>query len=438
MRRAVLRKVTRRFMPLIGLCYIVLYVDRQNIGIAALTMNDDLGISATAFGFAAGVYFWSYTLCEPPSNYVLAKVGARVWIPRIMVTWGLVTMAMALVTGQLSLTVMRLLLGIAEAGFSPGMLYFVSRWYPKAERGASMSWIVTFICLSALASPLCTHVMIGMDGLAGMAGWRWLFIVTGVPAVLLGPICYRVLRDRPAKATFLSPSERSWLQRTLDAESEQTARTGGHSFRQGLSHPRVLALIAVFCCVTFSLNGYQLWLPQIIKEFGLTTLQTGWLVAVPPMLAIGPMLWWTRHSDRTRERGLHFAGAAGVCAAGFAVAAVFLHSPVVAMAGFCVAGIGLYASLAIFITMPSSFLTGAALAAGFGLINGLGNVGGYFGPQVTGFIQDSTGGFTWAVAAFGAVMLVAAGIVLPLTRRAGRSADTGRGADPASTVKEAV
>jgi ACS family tartrate transporter-like MFS transporter len=413
---AVVRKVALHFLPLIGLCYIVLYLDRLNIGVAALTMNDELGISATAYGFAAGVYFWSYTICEPPSNWVLSRVGARKWISRIMVTWGLVTIATAFVQGELSLAIMRFLLGVAEAGFSPGMLYFVSRWFPSARRGMAMSWIVTFICISGLGTPVMTHLL-ALDGLLGLSGWRWIFIVTGIPAVLLAFACFRRLRDTPAEATFLTAPERAWLTRTLDEEARGTVGHETHSFRRGLVEPRVLLLVAVFVCVTFSLNGYQLWIAQMLKSFGMSNTQVGWVAAVPPLLAIGPMLWWMRHSDRTGERGRHFCAAALVAAAGFGIAALSLDAPVVAVAGFCVAGIGLYTAMAVFVTIPASFLTGAALAAGFGVINGMGNLGGYFGPQVAGLLKDATGGYALAIAAFGAAMALAALLILGLGAR---------------------
>jgi ACS family tartrate transporter-like MFS transporter len=426
----VLRKVARHFLPLIGLCYVILYIDRLNIGVAALTMNRDLGISASAFGFAAGVYFWSYTLFEIPSNYLLSRIGARIWIPRIMITWGLLTIGMSLVNGETSLAVMRLLVGLAEAGFSPGMLYFVSRWFPATTRGAAMSWVVTFICVSGLGTPVSTYIL-QMNGVAGLAGWRWLFILTGIPAVILGVVCSRILREDPVQAGFLTTAERSWLLDALKTGTGEAAGTRELPFRRGMAHPRVLVLIAVFLCVTFSLNGYQLWMPQIFAKLGLSTVAIGWVGALPSLLAIGPMLWWTRHSDRTMERSWHFTAAAAVAAAGFLLAAVFLGRPVVAIAGFCLAGIGLYSALAIFVTIPASFLAGAALAAGFGVINGLGNIGGYLGPQVTGIIKDATGSFTGAVALFGGAMGLAALILVTLSFTTRAQATDGRAVDTA-------
>lgn len=429
------RKVTARFLPLIGLCYIVVYLDRLNIGVAALTMNDELGISASAFGFTAGIYFWSYTVFEPPSNYVLTRVGTRRWIGRIMVTWGLVTIGSAAVQGTTSLAFARILLGVAEAGFSPGMLYFVSRWFPRRDRGRAMAWIVAFICLSSIGTPLMTYIL-DLDGLFGLSGWRWVFVITGIPAIVLGCVVVTVLRDDPRDADFLTPAEREWLVAELEAEERETTEAhGGLGFARALVHPRVLVLVSVFLCVTFSLNGFQVWTPQILAQFGLSRVQVGWVATLPGLLAIGPVLWWMRHSDRREERGVHFAVAAAVAAAGFGIAALFFSVPAVAIAGFCVAGVGLYGAMAVFVTIPSSFLTGAALAAGFGVINGFGNLGGYWGPQVTGWLKDATHGFTAAIGVYGVVMALGAGIVLVL------EAATRRGAAPtapAAGVDEAA
>lgn len=404
---AVLKKVTRRLLPFIGICYIILYLDRTNIGVAALQMNDELAISASAFGFAAGVYFWSYTLSEPFSNYILTRIGTRVWISRIMITWGLVTIATAAVSNEFWLIIARVLLGFAEAGFSPGMLYFVSRWFPAARRGVAMSWIVSFICLSGLLTPLLTGILDSFDGLGGVSGWRWLFILTGIPAVAMGIIFYAVIRNTPREAKFLEPAEREWLQGVIDQEDAQNAHTA-HNFSAGIRAARVWVLISVFICVTFSLNGLQIWFPQMLAALGFTSPAIGWVAALPSLVAIVPMVLWNRHSDKTGERPGHFVAAACVAALGFTVAALTVHTPAVAVAAFCVAAIGIYSAMAVFITMPSSFLAGAALAAGFGLINGLGNIGGYLGPQVTGWIKDLTGEFSAAILVFGGAMALAA------------------------------
>ncbi|GAB3577282.1 MFS transporter [Amycolatopsis endophytica] len=412
---SVIRKLTWRFLPFLGLCYIVLYMDRLNIGVAALTMNADLGLSATAFGLAAGIYFWSYTVCEVPSNLVLAKVGARRWIPRIMITWGLVTIGTAFVQGAGSLSVARVLLGIAEAGFSPGALYFVTRWFPYRARARAMGWIITCICLSGVTAPISAHLL-ELDGLAGLAGWRWLFVITGIPAVIMGFLCYRVLRDRPADAKWLTPEERTWLERTMDAEHRRNEQRHSMSILRGLTDVRVLVLCLVFLTVTFGLNGYSIWMPQILATFGWDKLAIGWIGAIPPLLAIVPMLLWTRRSDRRRERVWHFAIPMLVSAAGFLYAAANLHTPLAAMAGFSLAAIGLYAAMSIFFLLPSAMLSGVAAAAGLALINGLGNLGGFFGPQVTGIIKDATGSFVWAVIAFGLVLALGAALAVALSR----------------------
>lgn len=433
----VVRKVTRRLLPFIGLCYIVLYLDRTNIGVAALQMNDELGISASVFGFAAGVYFWSYTLSEPFSNYILTRVGTRKWITRIMITWGIVTIATAFVNGATTLILARVLLGFAEAGFSPGMLFFVSRWFPAARRGVAMSWIVTFICLSGLLTPVSTEILTAFDGAAGLAGWRWLFILTGIPAVIVGILFFAVIRDRPSEARFLSPDERAWLQDEIDREAEN-APTVDHGFAAGIRSGRVWVLILVFICVTFSLNGLQLWFPQMLQALGTPTAAIGWIAAVPSLVAILPMIYWNRHSDRTGERPVHFIVSAVVAAIGFVIAGAFVGEPVVAVVGFCIAGIGLYGAMAIFVTMPSTFLFGAALAAGFGLINGLGNIGGYLGPQVTGWIKDATGSFAPAVLVFAGAMALAAVITAILRGRGAMPGVAAGTAGMAGTVAPAA
>lgn len=409
--RRTIRKITIRMLPLVGLCYIVLYLDRLNISVAALTMNEELGITASAFGLAAGIFFWTYTVVEVPSNYILGKVGTRIWVTRIMITWGLVTIGTAFVHSATSLSVARLLLGIAEAGFSPAMLFFAACWFPKKQRGTAVAMMFSAICVSAVLTPLLTHILEWTDGLAGISGWRWLFVMTGIPPVVLGFVWYRVVRDSPARATFLDDDEKSWLAETLKREAPDQAGEGSPrhmSFVSGILNWRVAVLTVVFLCFTFSLYGYQFWIPQIVKNFGVTNNQVGWISAIPPLLAIGPMLLWARHSDRTQERVGHFCVAAVTAAAGFTIAAVFLSEPVMAMVGFSIAGIGLYSAMAMIMVIPSTFLTGAALAAGLAFINGTGNFGGYLGPHVTGLIKESTGSFTLAAAIFAVSILTAA------------------------------
>ncbi|HEY3472303.1 MAG TPA: MFS transporter [Amycolatopsis sp.] len=412
-----MRKVARRFLPLIALCYLVLYLDRLNVSVAALTMNEQLGIGPAAYGLIAGVFFWTYALFEIPSNYVVSRIGVRIWVARIIVSWGVVTMATAAAQGTGSLLGLRLLLGIAEAGFSPAMLFFIARWFPPRRRAAAMALMAAAVPVSAITTPISAHILTGLDGLGGLAGWRWLFLITGLPAVVLGFVFYRVIRDDPADATFLAPDERAWLR-------AETAREtlGGHGFRHGMLNPRVAVLVVVFLLFTFSLFGYQFFLPQILRQFGLGTNAVGWVAALPPLLAVGPMIWWARHSDRKQERARHYAAAAATAAVGFLAAGFLLHQPAAAVAGFCVAGIGLYACIPTQLAIPSTFLSGPALAAGLATINGLGNIGGYLGPQITGVLRGVSGSYTVAVLVLGVALLASSGLALLLDFRVRRTA----------------
>ncbi|MBE3015240.1 MFS transporter [Microbispora sp. NEAU-D428] len=418
-----LRKVTRKFIPLITLCYIVLYLDRQNVAVAALTMNKQLGIGPAVYGLIAGVFFWTYSLFEIPSNYIVSRIGVRIWVSRIIVSWGLVTMATAAAAGENSLLVLRLLLGLAEAGFSPAMLFLIASWFPPGRRAMTMSLMAVAVPLAAVGTPVLTSVMTGMDGLLGMAGWRWLFLLSGLPAVVLGFFFYKVIRNGPEDAAFLSLEERDWLRAELSRE-HATLGVRGDRFRHGVMNPRVLVLVVVYILFAFSLFGYQFFIPQILQQFGLGTNAVGWVAALPPLLAIGPMVWWARHSDRTKERSRHFAAAAATAGVGFLLAGLLVHHPAPAIAGLCVAGIGLYSCIATQLAIPSTFLSGAALAAGLATINGLGNIGGYFGPQITGLIRGATGDFAAALLVMGATILTASGVALLLDHRLRRAGVT--------------
>ncbi|QYB00162.1 MFS transporter (plasmid) [Rhodococcus sp. USK10] len=408
MEEKISKKVIRHWMPLLIICYIIFFLDRINISVAALKMNTDIGITPTIFGLAAGIFFWTYAMSEIPSNYVLSRVGFRVWIPRIMITWGIVVIAMSAVQGGTSLTISRMLLGVAEAGFSPAMIYFVSCWLPRRKRGIALSIMLSSSCLSGLFVPLLAYIMVWTDGLSGIAGWRWIFIVTGIPAVITGIVCIFKIRDRPAQATFLDQEERDWLTETLAAESEELASTEKSSFVDGLKNVRVIALFLVFLFFMFGLFGYQYWLPQMLATFNFSTVQVGWFAALPPLISIGPMIWWARHSDRTGERVMHFTVAALIASVGFALSAAFIHNAPVAILGFCFAGLGLYIITGIFWTIPMNILSGASLAAAIGLINGLGSVGGFFGPQLVGITLERTGSYALGVGIFAVALLVSA------------------------------
>jgi len=432
--KRVIKKVMWRFLPFLGLGYIVLYLDRTNIGVAGLTMNEDLGISATVFGFASGVYYWTYTLCEIPSNKILTKLGASLWIPRIMVTWGLVTIGIGFVQGELSLVIMRMLVGIAEAGFSPGVLFFLTLWFPAPVRGRVFSIIISFIAGSAVLLPAVTATL-RLDGLAGLEGWRWTFIITGIPAIVLGVVLYRVLIDHPGKATFLTPTEREWLTTTLEAERREIRGDQSHSFRQGMTDPRVWVFVLAWIGFTYAFNGYSFFLPQILAEIGFGVGQIGWVGALPALVAIPCLVLWCRHSDRTADRRWHYALPAVLSAVGFFALSGSLGSPGLAVAVMTVAAIGLYSAQAMFFLNPVAIYTGASAAAALAVINGIGNLGGYFGPQVTGVLRDQTGGYASAIAAYGVGLLVSAGLVLAVTRKkAAAAAATTQQPEPSSEL----
>jgi MFS transporter, ACS family, tartrate transporter len=405
-----LNKIKWRFIPLLCCCYFALYLDRLNVSVAALTMNEDLGISPAVFGLIAGVFFWTYSLLEVPSNYVVSRVGVRVWVTRIIISWGLVTMLTAAAQGEMSLILLRLLLGVAEAGFAPAMIVLVGLWFPASKRAGAISLMVIAVLLSGFGTPLSAIIMTGMDGLLGLPGWRWMFLVTGMPAVVLGFVFYKVIRNRPEEATFLDADEKRWLTDRLARDDAALGGRAAHPFLRGVLNAQVAYLVVMYILFAFSLFGFQFFVPQMLQQFGLGTIAIGWVAALPPLLAVGPMLWWSRHSDRTGERVRHYAAAAATAGVGFLIAGFSMSNPPVAIVGFCIAGIGLYTCIPIQLAIPTTFLTGAALAGGIGAINGLGNIGGYIGPQVTGIIREATGNFTAAVfvlsaSIFGAAVL---------------------------------
>jgi ACS family tartrate transporter-like MFS transporter len=422
--RRVVRKAARRLLPLLVLLYLVNYLDRVNVGFAALRMNADLGLSSAAYGLGAGLFFIGYFFFEVPSNVVLHKVGARLWIARIMITWGLVASATAFVQGEVSFYVVRVLLGIAEAGFFPGVLLYLTYWFPRAERARIVA--LTFLAVplaSVIGSPLSTVLIQHGDGLLGFdAGWRFMFFVEGLPALALGVAVLFLLPSRPSSARWLTSSEATALEEHLAAED---AREVGSEVptRQALTDPRVLALSVVYFGIVFGLYVLAFFLPQVIagfqEQFGTTfsLLQVGLVTAVPYAFAAVAMVLWARHSDRTGERALHVAVPAFVGAVAIA-AALYMSSPLAVMVCVTVCAIGVYAAIPVFWQLPTRLLTGVGAAAGIALINSFGNLAGFAAPYLTGWLEDLTGSFRtglWVVA----VLMVAAGLIA-LRSRPGR------------------
>lgn len=411
------RKVRRRLLPFLIVCYFVSYLDRVNIGFAALTMNADLGVGPEAFGFVAGIFFLGYCLFEVPSNIALARFGARIWIARIMITWGLVSMAMAFVSGPASLALARFLLGVAEAGFFPGIIYYLTRWVPAGERAATVSAFMAAVPVSALiGAPVSGFILEAFAGTGGLKGWQWLFILEAAPAVVLGLAALAVLKDHPRDAGWLTREEADALCAAIASEDGARRQTEAISLRQALTRPRVLALSVVYFGIVAGLYSLTFWTPQIVKAFGLSNRATGAVAAIPFLAGALVMYPWGRSSDRRAERVWHVALPSFVGAAGL-IAGTFATQPVWAMAALVVAALGIFAALPTFWTLPTALLPGAAAAAGIALINSIGNVGGFAGPYAVGWLKGAGLDTPSAVAAISALMFLS-GVVALIAGRA--------------------
>lgn len=412
--RRTLARVSARLIPFLVLCYFVAYLDRVNVGFAALTMNADLHLSASAFGFGAGVFFIAYFFLEVPSNLLLERVGARRWIARIMFTWGLVSGATAFVRGETSFYAVRVLLGIAEAGFFPGIIFFMTLWFPAVYRARMIGYFMAAIPLSTVIGAPISGLLLGLDGALGLKGWQWLFILEAVPALLLSFVVFFYLTDRPSEAAWLPADEREWLVRRLQQENAARAAARHFTVSQALANPKVLALSLVYFGATATNYGLSFFLPQIVKAFGVTNVQAGLITALPYVLGSIAIVWWPRHSDRTLERPYHVAGALLVACGGIA-ASTALANPVLKMIALTIAGAGIFGCLPVFWTLPTAFLSGAAAAGGIALINSIGNLAGFAGPYVVGVLKDRTGSYTPGLLSLAGMGVVAMVIVLVLS-----------------------
>ncbi len=407
-------KVTARLVPFLMLCYFVAYLDRVNVGFAGLTMRHDLALSNAAFGLASGILFLTYFLFEVPSNLFLHRFGARKWIARIMLSWGIVSGADAFVTGPYSFYLVRLLLGAAEAGFFPGIIFFLTLWFPGVYRGRIVAWFMAAIPASSVIGAPVSSLLLYLDGVAGLRGWQWLFIAEAIPALILSVVVYFYLTDRPADATWLAPEERRWLADRLAAEERQRLEAEHFSIGRALTDWRVLTLALVYFGGVATNYGISFWLPQIIQGFGgLTKLEIGLITAIPYLVGTVTMVLWGRRSDRTMERKGHVAIPLAVAAVCIALAGL-VANPTLKMALLSVAGFGVFANLPVFWTLPAAFLSGAAAAAGIAIINSLGNLAGFVGPFAMGWIRDATGSFSGGLYLIGALALIGCIAVLLL------------------------
>jgi len=416
--KRVLQRISWRIVPFIMLLYFVAYIDRVNIGFAALTMNKELGFSSSVFGFGAGIFFIGYFLFEVPSNLVLEKVGARLWIARVMITWGLISGAMAFVQGETSFYVLRFLLGAAEAGFFPGIILYLSYWFPARHRAGVTAFFMAAAPIStALGSPV-SAALLQMHGIWGFAGWQWLFIIEAIPALLLGIVVLLYMTDRPEKAKWLADDERSWLVDEMNAERAGKAAHASHSIWRGLADLRVLALALIYFGTSAGLYTLGIWAPQIIQQLGVSSMTVGFLNMIPPTVSVIAMVLWARHSDRTFERTWHVVGPCLLAATGLAFAGNAAGVVMVVLA-LTVVNIGISSAKPPLWSMPTLFLSGSAAAAGIATINSIGNLGGFAGPFMIGWIKDLTGSFAGGLYFVAGLLILSAVLTLALagTRR---------------------
>ena len=417
----VVRKTTWRLLPFLMLAYFIAFVDRVNSGFAALQMNHDVGLTQAAFGLGAGIFYISYVLCEVPSNLALEKVGARLWIARIMVTWGMVSMLMALVVGPTSFYAVRFLLGAAEAGFFPGVILYLTYWFPAAYRGRIVAMFMVAIPVSSLIGSPISALLLQTDGWMGLHGWQWMFILEAIPAIVMGIACLFVLPNGPAQARWLTAEQCSWLTEKL-AQEKGSARTSPHlSLWAIMTNRYVLTLALVYAGSSGVSQALSLWQPQILKSFGLTNMQVGLLNGIPFAFASVAMVLWGRRSDRVRERVWHTALPLGLSAV--ALGSAFLATTVAPfIVVLCLILIGTYALKGPFFALSSEWLAGTAAAAGLAQINALGNLAGFVDSFLIGSIQQATG--SYALALLPLVLIAAIGCVAVLLLGSGQTVRT--------------
>lgn len=413
------RRVYRRLIPLLFAMVFFNYLDRVNLGFAELQMGDQLRISDAAFGIAGSIFYVGYMVLEIPSNLILNKVGARKWIARILLSWGAVAALTAFVFNDTSLYVARLLLGVMEAGFLPGVAIYVSRWFPQRYRATAVAgYIIGSQFPSVIGAPISTAIMTYADQALGLHGWQWMFLVEGLGAVVVGVIALRTMTESPADAKWLAPDQRDWLDQTLEAER---AATGSQklSVRNVVGDSRVWILAIMFGCALVGIYGLGLWLPQIIDEFGhLSIMQVGFLSAIPPLCGVLGTVVIGRSSDRRQERRKHLAFVYGMGAIAI-IASVYAPSHTLSYLLLWVMGLFLYSGNSIFWSLASSLRAGAAGAAAIALINTVAQFGGLLGPSAIGFIRGSTGSFNIALLTIAGFLVVAT--VLALTLRVDRA-----------------
>jgi ACS family tartrate transporter-like MFS transporter len=405
-----IRAISWRLIPFLVLAYFLSYLDRVNLSFAGLTMNRDLGFSPTVFAWGAGIFFIGYFLFEVPSNLALEKFGASRWIARIMITWGIVSALMAVVNGAFSFYVVRFLLGVAEAGFFPGIILYLTYWYPAEYRARFLAAFAIAVPVSTVIGAPISGLLLGLDGVWGLAGWQWLFIIEGIPSLLLGIVTWFYLTDRPDNADWLTTEQRAWLSSRLESEVAAKQAVTHLSLGQALTSPKVLMLSLIYFGFVAALYGMQFWLPQIVKAFGFSNAQTGFVTAVPYLFGSIAMVLWARHSDIRRERAMHVgapllltAVALGICG--------YITDPFITMVVLTIAAIGVFCTFGVFWTLPTAWLSGTAAAGAIALINSIGNLAGFAGPYLIGWVKETTGSTTTGLFVLAALPLIAGVLV---------------------------
>ena len=406
--RSTMRKVYLRLLPFAILSYVLAYIDRINVSFAGLTMRGDLGMSAGTFGFAVGMFYWGYFIFEVPSNVIMEKVGARMWIARIMITWGILAGLTAMVTGSTSFAIVRFLLGVAEAGFFPGIILYFTYWFPSHHHARIVSgFLVGLPVAVAVGAPISTGLL-GLDGLFGLRGWQVMYIAEAIPTVVIGVITFFVLTDRPEQARFLTAEERNWLVTTIAAERRATEAVRKFTLWQALYNPKVLLLALNYLGIVTASLGMLIFIPQMIKSLGdYSNMTVGWLTMIPYTCGAIAMVVWGRISDRMNERRWNLFIGCVFSTVGLVIAGMTMGTWW-ALAGMSIAAMGFYGSKGPFFAMPPMFLSGAGLAAGIAWINSIGNLGGFFGPWYVGVMKDLTGNYAGGLYGLALLGLIAA------------------------------
>ena len=423
--RSTMRKVYLRLLPFAVLSYVLAYIDRINVSFAGLTMRGDLGMSAGTFGFGVGMFYWGYFIFEVPSNVILEKVGARIWIARIMITWGILAGLTAMVTGSTSFAIVRFLLGVAEAGFFPGIILYFTYWFPSHHHARIVSgFLVGLPVAVAIGAPISTGLL-GLDGLFGLQGWQVMYIAEAIPTMVIGVITFFVLTDRPEQAKFLTAEERNWLVTTIAAERRATEAVRKFTLWQALYNPKVLLLALNYLGIVTASLGMLIFIPQMIKSLGdYSNMTVGWLTMIPYTCGAIAMVVWGRISDRMNERRWNLFIGCVFSTVGLVIAGMTMGTWW-ALVGMSIAAMGFYGSKGPFFAMPPMFLSGTGLAAGIAWINSIGNLGGFFGPWYVGVMKDLTGNYAgglYGLALLGLIAAIVCALFLHIPNRMPSSA----------------